>query len=412
MIKNFSPQTYVISTSLAAFSSIFIFYVTEFKENLFLLPLLLLAIFYGALNFKNQLKLGGDYEILRAIKWVKLLNQAMARYVVWLLIIYLGSLFYSYAPYYSSNQFAANAFFFQQLLRWMLYLGLPYFILTLILRSSRKEDYYDPAVRLIYMVKHFCLRTIRGKNPFYVFKNIYNRKVLLTLVMRMYFIPILVIQVFWVLSSSLNLMDQNINNHQFLSLLYLFITFLWVLDITNSSLAYCLESRWLENRSRSIDLNITGWLVCLSCYAPLNMATSSLFPWAPGLMTDNPQDLLYSDSNFLLAIKLVEALVLAVHIYATVSLGPSVANITFKKLQTQGLYGKIRHPGVVFKLLYWFIQSVFYKKFWALKYIYGYLMWSVIYVLRAFTEERHLKKFAEYRAYMKQVKYRFIPRIF
>jgi protein-S-isoprenylcysteine O-methyltransferase Ste14 len=39
-------------------------------------------------------------------------------------------------------------------------------------------------------------------------------------------------------------------------------------------------------------------------------------------------------------------------------------------------------------------------------------MWAAIYVGRALTEERHLKKYAEYREYMKKVKYRFFPWLF
>ncbi len=99
------------------------------------------------------------------------------------------------------------------------------------------------------------------------------------------------------------------------------------------------------------------------------------------------------------------------HIYSDISLGPSVANITLKKLQTRGMYGIIRHPGAATKLLYWLLQSVFYRQFWTAKFLFGYLGWGLLYVLRALTEERHLSKFAEYRAYRKKVKYRFIPGI-
>ena len=39
---------------------------------------------------------------------------------------------------------------------------------------------------------------------------------------------------------------------------------LWLMDTTNASLSYCIESRWIENRSRSIDMTVGGWLVYLS----------------------------------------------------------------------------------------------------------------------------------------------------
>jgi protein-S-isoprenylcysteine O-methyltransferase Ste14 len=58
------------------------------------------------------------------------------------------------------------------------------------------------------------------------------------------------------------------------------------------------------------------------------------------------------------------------------------------------------------------VQSAAYRKFWTMKFLFGYFMWGVIYVLRALTEERHLLKVTEYRAYCKKVKYRFIPGLF
>ena len=85
---------------------------------------------------------------------------------------------------------------------------------------------------------------------------------------------------------------------------------------------------------------------------------------------------------------------------------------TLKKLQTRGPYGLVRHPGTTSKLLLWFSQAAFYKRFWTVKILYGYMMWGFIYVMRAFTEERHLKKYPEYLAYMKKVKKRFIPGLF
>jgi len=157
---------------------------------------------------------------------------------------------------------------------------------------------------------------------------------------------------------------------------------------------------------------VGGWLVCLSCYAPLNDITGSLFAFAPFIASNQIDDMLINGLAFFYLLKLVEIIFLVVHIYTDISLGPSVANITLKKLQTRGVYAFIRHPGTTSKLLFWLIQCVFYKKFWRVKYLFGYTMWGVIYILRALTEERHLKKFAEYRTYMKKVKFRFIPGIF
>ena len=97
------------------------------------------------------------------------------------------------------------------------------------------------------------------------------------------------------------------------------------------------------------------------------------------------------------------------HIYIDVGLGPSVANITLKKLQTRGPYALVRHPGTTTKLLFWFTVAFGYSEFWSAPFILGYLGWAALYIARALTEERHLRQHAEYRAYQQKVRYRFIP---
>jgi protein-S-isoprenylcysteine O-methyltransferase Ste14 len=140
--------------------------------------------------------------------------------------------------------------------------------------------------------------------------------------------------------------------------------------------------------------------------------TGSLFAFAPYIATNQIEDLIFSGPGLFYVAKIVEILLLTAHIYSDVSLGPSGANITLKKLQTRGPYGLIRHPGTTTKLLLWLIQAIIYKKFWTAKIIIGYIGWGTVYVLRAFTEERHLKKFAKYREYCKKVKHRFFPGLF
>jgi len=222
----------------------------------------------------------------------------------------------------------------------------------------------------------------------------------------------MIIQVLGGTLSNLDMLERIAGDNHVLNFLYFATTFLWLMDIINATLGYALEPRWLENRSRSIDMTLTGWLVCLCCYEPLNQITGYLFPFAPFVATHNPADLIIANENFLIACKVVEIILLCAHITSDISLGPSIANITLKRLQTRGPYGLVRHPGTTSKLLLWLSQSIIYKQFWTLKIIYGYVMWASIYVARAFTEERHLKKYPEYREYMQKVKYRFFPWLF
>lgn len=415
MNTNISPHLYVLTTFLTAISSFYVFYQYGLDVNYFFIPIITLAILYGIINFIRQCRSPQYFKIQTKFVFKQLLQKSAARYLVWLFFIYTAYQFYQLHPFYSSNKFQTNLVFFEKLLNIYLIAGLPYFFVTLIFKSSRIEDYYDPAVRIIHIVKQISIRAWRRQNlsrVFSVMHKKYNRKVLLVFLMRGYFIPIMIVQVYGNLFNAINLTQNNLHNHNLLSFLFFAAAILWLTDTINASLSYAIESRWIENRSRSIDLTIGGWLVCLACYEPLNMVTGTLFPWAPSVASSNPNDLVYANLSFLYVIKIIEIIVLAAHIYTDVSLGPSVANITLKKLQTRGFYGIVRHPATTLKLMFFLIQSIFYKRFYQLRFIYGYLMWGMLYIMRAFTEERHLSHFEEYREYKKKVKYRFIPKIF
>ena len=420
MNKNISPHTYVLSTLFVVAATLLFFEYYSFKEQYFYIPVFSLAIIYAALNFIRQRRGLSAFSTDKKINLATLVKKSIARYIVWLTIIYLAYTFFRLAPFYglppySASTVRANTVFFEYFLNIYLIAGLPYFILTNKFKASRVEDYYDPAIRIIHMLKQVFLRTLRGDNVnsiLRVFRKKYNRKVLLSFLMRTYFVPIMVVQVYSYTVYSVNFLNNPVNNYQLLSILFGITGILWLADTINASLSYCIESRWMENRTRSIDLTLGGWFVCLICYTPLNEIPSYFFFFAPTVVTNNESQLIIENINFLYTIKIIEILLLATHIYIDISLGPSVANITLKKLQTKGFYGLIRHPGTTFKLLFWLIQSVFYKRFWSLKIIFGYFMWATIYVLRALTEERHLSQHEEYIEYKKKVKYRFFPKLF
>lgn len=417
--KALSPHFYVWSSIGVTGCSLYLSYKLGLNENYVFLPALVLGAIYALLYFIRQCRYKSRYSIDKNIDLNTLLRRSVARYLVWLVVLLLGYQFYLLTPPYNTAKYNATPFLFENFLYWYLWLGIPYFALTLTFKSSRIEDYYDPAIRFLHVVKQISRQLMMrlsnkgNQRPiFHVLKKQYNRKIFLNLIMRAYFIPVMVMQVIPTTVSTLNMLFQELNNHQFITLIFMLTGILWLIDILNAIVAYCMESRWLENRSRSIDLTIGGWIVCLSCYPPINNVTGSIFAFAPYVASNQMGDLLFSSMGLFYAAKITEMLVLTAHIYSDVSLGPSGANITLKKLQTHGPYGIIRHPGTTTKLLLWLIQAFIYKKFWTAKFIFGYLGWGTVYVLRAFTEERHLKKFTEYRKYCKKVKHRFFPGLF
>jgi protein-S-isoprenylcysteine O-methyltransferase Ste14 len=409
------PRAYIFVNTLVTAVSLYLFSRWGVTETWFFMPVVALAVCYAVLYFVRQCRGDSPFSIISHIHFPQLIQRALVRYVIWLIALGCGYVFYQQAPLYSAPEHYATQSFFAQFFMAYLWLGLPYFLLTLIFKSSRVEDFYDPAIRILHVVKQITLRTLRDEDSrsiWRVLRRPYNRKVFLNLVMRAYFIPVMVEQVAPTAVASLNTLYREFSAHDLLTLLFAISTTLWLIDVLNACVAYCLESRWLENRSRSIDLTVGGWLVCFSCYEPINQITGTLFPFAPTVATNQVSDLIIVNMSFFYALKILETFLTGVHIYADTSLGTSGANITLKKLQTQGLYGLIRHPGTTTKLTLWLVQSFFYRRFWSIKFIFGYSMWAMLYVLRALTEERHLSKFSEYRAYMKKVKYRFFPGLF
>lgn len=380
-----------------------------------LAPVLLLVLVYAMLNLGEQLHGDGGYTRLPRQHRRRLLSRALARYLVWAALIGSAWMFYRLEPYYAAETFAVNHWIFERLFYAQLLLGLPYFLLTLSLRHSSREDYYDPAVRLLLILKTLAagIESGQGLGPLRaLFRRRYNLKVVLNLIMRLYFMPALLIQLLPDSQYIIKLMESWDQQDTLLATLFLITAVLWLMDIINAAASYLFESRWLENRSRSIDLTVGGWLVCTMCYAPFNQLTGSMFPFAPEVISYRAEGLLLADQTGLMLMKLLEVVLLSCHVLCNISLGPSVANITLKKLQTRGVYALVRHPGTTTKLLMWLLGSACYRAFWQWRYLAGFLGWALIYVLRALTEERHLKKFPEYRQYMRKVRYRFLPWLF
>jgi protein-S-isoprenylcysteine O-methyltransferase Ste14 len=417
------PHYYMAANLVVTVCSLMLFYKLGINEKYIFLPVLALGIVYALLYLIRQCgKQGHTYtrfSIDKNIDLNLLLRRSVIRYLVWLVVIILGYQFYLLTPTYNTIKYSITHRLFEDFLYWYLWLGIPYFTLTLTFKSSRIEDFYDPAIRFLHVGKQISqqiLLRLSGRNShrsvFHVLRKQYNRKVFLNLISRAIFIPAMVGQFSPTLATVFRTFYQEPNNNQFLLILFLLVAVLWLSDVFTACVAYLLESRWLENRSRSIDLNITGWFVCLLAYYPINDFTSSIFAFAPFIVTNNINDLVINQPSLVYASKIFELILLGCVVYCDVSLGTSGANITLKKLQTKGLYGIVRHPGYTSKVLMWLVKSIIYKKFWTAKYLLGSIAWVIIYMLRALTEERHLKKFVEYREYCKKVKHRFFPGLF
>ena len=183
------------------------------------------------------------------------------------------------------------------------------------------------------------------------------------------------------------------------------------LDVLVFTVGYLLESRRLGNQIRSVDPTLLGWGAALLCYPPFNAISGLLLG---SQYSDFPQ---FENSNVHLTLNLLLLALMAAYTSASLALGLKASNLTHRGIVTRGPYALIRHPAYVFKNMAWWIGSVplltlaFDKSpadgLQALASVVGT---TLLYVLRALTEEDHLRTVdGTYAEYASRVRYRFIP---
>jgi protein-S-isoprenylcysteine O-methyltransferase Ste14 len=196
---------------------------------------------------------------------------------------------------------------------------------------------------------------------------------------------------------------------------YFILNLIFLADFFPFVVGYLVQARILDNEVVSVDASLGGWLACLVCYPPFNAAMAALLPWQ---VVDLAPAYPMFPAAAHLALNGLLLTCFAFYAYASVSLGFKCSNLMHRGIVRRGLYRRIRHPAYLFKNLAWWIgaipllaslaQTSLKDFFWTCFCIAG---WSGIYALRALSEERHLSRHADYRAYMKQVPFRFIPGI-
>ena len=109
---------------------------------------------------------------------------------------------------------------------------------------------------------------------------------------------------------------------------------------------------------------------------------------------------------------------LAVFSWASIALGLKASNLTNRGIVMHGPYACVRHPAYAAKNLAWwlgalpmFIALTASSNWKGLAYsVIAVFGWTVIYALRALTEERHLLMGNNgYAQYMSRVRWRFVP---
>ncbi|MBM4197794.1 MAG: DUF1295 domain-containing protein [Gammaproteobacteria bacterium] len=192
---------------------------------------------------------------------------------------------------------------------------------------------------------------------------------------------------------------------------WILIRTIFFVDLAIFTVGYLIESPRLGNEIRSVDPTLLGWAAALACYPPFNAVTGQMLG---SQVSEFPQ---FEEPALHIALNLLLLALMATFAAASVALGLKASNLTHRGVVTRGPYAVVRHPAYVCKNLAWWIGSIpalsfaFDRGAWegtlAVASIIG---WTLLYALRAVTEERHLLSVdGEYAAYAARVRYRFIP---
>ncbi len=189
---------------------------------------------------------------------------------------------------------------------------------------------------------------------------------------------------------------------------------IFFIDVLIFTVGYLVESPRLGNEIRSVDPTLLGWAAALLCYPPFNFVTGKILG---SQVSDFPQ---FENPTVHLALNLALIALMAIYSWASVALGLKASNLTHRGIVACGPYAVIRHPAYVCKNIAWWISAIplvsiafghsFGEGVLSLASVAG---WSLLYVLRAMTEEDHLRRVdGEYAAYASRVRHRFIPGVY
>jgi protein-S-isoprenylcysteine O-methyltransferase Ste14 len=296
-----------------------------------------------------------------------------------------------------------------------------YSVFLLIFYFTERTANESKSVTALRAVRTLALspfRTIQHGLPFD------QRLGLLTILLKGFFAPLMLLSLFQLASAMVANGSYLLNNpaairtdfletfntHGFSFLLQAIL----FLDVFFFTIGYLIEHPRLVNEIRSVDPTWLGWAVTLACYPPFNVMVSKIMGWSGTEFPQFTNPIVHVVANLLLL------LFMAIYTWASVALNLKASNLTHRGIISRGPYRYIRHPAYVCKNAAWWIAAVpaviasWNVSAWDAVVVGGSaLAWSAIYLLRALTEEDHLRKVdGEYDAYCREVPHRFIPGVY
>ena len=178
----------------------------------------------------------------------------------------------------------------------------------------------------------------------------------------------------------------------------------WVflVDCGFALIGYATESRWMGNKTKSVEPTAFGWAICLCCYPPYNNVLGTYLP-----LTDGPR--IITGETTAVIFKAATVLLFMIYASATVAFGFKFSNLTNRGIISRGPYRFVRHPAYLTKCSAWWLEhlpTMTITKAFFLTGLCG------VYALRAWTEERHLSADPDYVAYKKKTPWVLFPGVY
>jgi len=290
-----------------------------------------------------------------------------------------------------------------------LVLGLPWMVFSEWVRRGLDEprkDVFFPVLCLVVLGKRAVFQDKPGARAHFarLLRGRFIRFALLDYVVKGFFFPLMLQFMFselGVLANGFQMLDKGgLWNG---SLYKLTLHTILIIDVAIGAIGYICTSRWLRNKSVSVDPTAGGWAIALFCYPPFNSSAGTIFPYSRGNADWASLEILAISQGIVL-------ICFAIYTWATLVFGLRFSNLTNRGIIDHGPYKYIRHPAYISKGLAWMAEYI--TKFSNPWHAIAMVLFIGVYGLRAMSEERHLNADPEYRAYKKRVPYRFIPGVF
>lgn len=323
-------------------------------------------------------------------------------------ILYIGILYfiYTFTPYYADFLNSSTHYLIAILAITFILGSIFYNLFFSIISESKTLIFFKLILKKSTEVKHIF------KNLKAVFAlNKYEQTLILSFLVKAFYIPLMLnftVVNFYNFRNLVLGFPLYINNFIVFfnqNAYFLILTGIFLLDTLIFTFGYLFESKLLKNEIKSVEPTIFGWVVTLICYPPFNSFTDGLITW-----TARENAFFFNETSTFI-IRIVIVFLLLIYISATFSLGFKSSNLTNRGIVTNGPYAIVRHPAYMSKNLIWWLLSIPLLTSNPFL-ISGPIVWTIIYALRAITEENHLKQDIDYVEYCQRVKYRFIPYLF